>query len=79
MPSQISNTDQGVQFTSAGWTDVSTEYQIAISMEGCGRVFDNIFVERLWRSLKYEEVYLNEYLSVTDAWRGLSLSSPERS
>ena len=72
MPPQISNTDQGVQFTSAGWIDVLTEHQIAISMDGRGRVFDNIFVERLWRSLKYEEVYLHEYRSVTDAWRGIS-------
>jgi putative transposase len=72
MPLQISNTDQGVQFTSASWTDVLTEHQIAISMDGRGRVFDNIFVERLWRSLKYEKVYLNEYGSVTDAWRRIS-------
>jgi putative transposase len=68
---QISNTDQGVQFTSAGWIGVLTQHQIAISMDGRGRVFDNIFVERLWRSLKYEEVYLHEYRSVTDAWRGI--------
>lgn len=70
-PPQISNTDQGVQFTSAGWIDVLTQHQIAISMDGRGRVFDNIFVERLWRSLKDEEVYLHEYRSVTDAWRGI--------
>jgi transposase InsO family protein len=61
-----------VQFTSADWTDVLTEHQIAISMDGRGRDFDNIFVERLWRSLKYEQVYLHEYRSVTDAWRGIS-------
>jgi putative transposase len=72
MPPQISNADQGVQFISAGWTDVLTEHQIAISMDGRGRAFDNIFVERLWRSLKYEEVYLNEYRSVADAWRDIS-------
>jgi putative transposase len=70
-PPQVSNTDQGVQFTSAGWIDVLTEHRIAISMDGRGRVFDNIFVERLWRSLKYEEVYLHEYRSVTEAWRGI--------
>jgi putative transposase len=70
-PPQISNTDQGVQFTSASWIDVLSEHQIAISMDGRGRVFDNIFVERLWRSLKYEEVYLHEYRSVTEAWRGI--------
>jgi putative transposase len=65
---QISNTDQGVQFTSANWIGLLSDHQIAISMDGRGRVFDNIFVERLWRSLKYEEVYLHEYPSVTDAW-----------
>jgi putative transposase len=70
-PPQISNTDQGVQFTSAGWIGLLTEHQIAISMDGRGRVFDNIFVERLWRSLKYEEIYLHEYRSVTEAWRGI--------
>jgi putative transposase len=68
---QISNTDQGVQFTSASWIGLLTNHQIAISMDGRGRVFDNIFVERLWRSLKYEEVYLHEYQSVTDAWRAI--------
>jgi putative transposase len=68
---QISNTDQGVQFTSANWVGLLTDHQIAISMDGRGRVFDNIFVERLWRSLKYEEVYLHEYRSATDAWRGI--------
>jgi putative transposase len=50
---------------------VLTQHQIAISMDGRGRVFDNIFIERLWRSLKYEEVYLREYRSVADAWRGI--------
>jgi putative transposase len=68
---QISNTDQGVQFTSADWIGLLSDHQIAISMDGRGRVFDNIFVERLWRSLKYEEVYLREYRSVTEAWRGI--------
>jgi putative transposase len=68
---QISNTDQGVQFTSAPWIGLLTDHQIAISMDGRGRVFDNIFVERLWRSLKYEEVYLHEYPSVTDARRAI--------
>jgi putative transposase len=68
---QISNTDQGVQFTSANWIGILTEHRIAISMDGRGRVFDNIFVERLWRSLKYEEVYLHEYRSVSEAWRAI--------
>ena len=70
-PPQISNTDQGVQFTSAAWINVLTQHQVAISMDGRGRVFDNMFVERLWRSLKYEAVYLHEYRSVTEAWRGI--------
>jgi putative transposase len=70
-PPQISNTDQGVQFTSASWIEVLAAHQVAISMDGRGRVFDNIFVERLWRSLKYEEVYLHEYRSVTEAWRAI--------
>jgi hypothetical protein len=48
-----------------------SDHQIAISMDGRGRVFDNIFVERLWGSLKYEEVYLHEYRSATEAWRGI--------
>jgi len=53
---EIFNTDQGSQFTSAAFTDVLQREEIAISMDGRGRVLDNIFVERLWRSLKYEDV-----------------------
>ncbi len=55
----IFNTDQGVQFTSKGYTDVLNAHKIQISMDGRGRAFDNIFIERLWRSVKYEYVYLN--------------------
>ena len=54
---KIVNTDQGVQFTSREFTDLLTENEIKISMDSKGRALDNIFVERLWRSLKYEEVY----------------------
>lgn len=61
----ILNSDQGVQFTSQPFTQRLTEAGIRISMDGRGRVFDNIFVERLWRSLKYEEVYLKAY---EDGW-----------
>ena len=65
------NTDQGVQFTSADFTTVLEREGIRISMDGRGRVYDNIFVERLWRTVKYEEVYLHQYLTVADARRGL--------
>lgn len=68
---QIFNTDQGVQFTSEAFIEKLQEHDIAISMDGQGRVFDNIFVERLWRSVKYEEVYLNEYGNRSDAVTGL--------
>jgi len=68
---EIFNTDQGSQFTSQAFTEVLLKASVAISMDGRGRVFDNIFVERLWRSVKYEEVYLNDYEGVDDARRGL--------
>jgi len=68
---EIFNTDQGSQFTSAGFTDILREAGVAISMDGRGRVFDNIFVERLWRSVKYEDVYLKDYGVVDEARRGL--------
>lgn len=64
---EIFNSDQGSQFTSTSFTGVLEAKGIAISMDGRGRAFDNIFVERLWRSVKYEEVYLKEYESVREA------------
>lgn len=64
---EIFNTDQGCQFTSADFTGRLISANVAISMDGRGRALDNIFVERLWRSLKYEEVYLKEYESVRSA------------
>src|ERR1022692_2756203 len=64
---EIFNSDQGSQFTSEKFTGVLAERQIAISMDGRGRCMDNIFVERLWRSLKYEAVYLKDYASVAEA------------
>lgn len=67
----IFNSDQGSQFTSDQFTAVLVGRQIAISMDGRGRCMDNIFVERLWRSLKYEEVYLKDYGSVTEARAGI--------
>jgi len=68
---EIFNTDQGAQFTSNDFTDVLLEQEIKISMDGRGRYTDNIFVERLWRSLKYEEVYLNPYDSLVEARDGI--------
>ena len=63
----IFNTDQGSQFTGAAFTDVLLKNAIAISMDGKGAWRDNVFVERLWRSVKYEEVYLRAYESVGEA------------
>lgn len=68
---QIFNTDQGAQFTSRAFTGILKEHGIAISMDGRARALDNIFVERLWRSVKYEEVYLHDYANVPQAIRGL--------
>jgi putative transposase len=64
---EIFNTDQGCQFTSSEFTGVLEHCGIAISMDGKGRCMDNVFVERLWRSLKYEEVYLHAYATVAEA------------
>ena len=64
---KIFNTDQGSQFTSAAFTGVLLNADIAISMDGKGSWRDNVFVERLWRSVKYEEVYLRAYDTVSDA------------
>ena len=67
----IFNSDQSSQFTSAAFTAVLHREQIAISMDDKGRWRDNMFVERLWRSVKYEEVYLNAYASVPEARAGI--------
>jgi putative transposase len=67
----IFNTDQGVQFTSAGFLDELAASGIQISMDGKGRFLDNIFIERLWRSLKYEEVFVKAYESVQAARLGI--------
>jgi putative transposase len=69
-PPDIFNSDQGAQFTDSAFTGVLKAHGVAISMDGKGRCMDNIFVERLWRSLKYEEVYLNAYCDVREAWAG---------
>jgi putative transposase len=64
---EIFNSDQGSQFTSEEFTGVLNDHSIRISMDGRGRAFDNIFIERLWRTVKYEEVYLKDYEGVRDA------------
>lgn len=68
---EIFNTDQGSQFTSDEFLNVLRRAGIKISMDGKGRALDNVFIERLWRSVKYEEVYLNDYQSVKQANRSL--------
>jgi len=68
---EIFNTDQGSQFTGAAFTGVLTRHEIKISMDGKGAWRDNVFVERLWRSVKYEEVYLRAYDSVSEARAGI--------
>jgi len=68
---EIFNTDQGSQFTSGDFTGTLKRHEVMISMDGKGRCMDNIFVERLWRSLKYEEVYLRAYATVAEARTGI--------
>jgi putative transposase len=69
---EIFNTDQGVQFTSAEFTNRLKAAAIRISWDGRGRALDNIFVERLWRSVKYEEVYIKDYQTVLEAVQSLN-------
>ena len=69
---EIFNSDQGAQFTSAAFTGVLKREKIVISMDGRGRVFDNIFVERLWRNVKYEDVYLKGYATIGELMVGLT-------
>jgi putative transposase len=71
-PPEIFNTDQGSQFTSEEWLAPLKAAGVAISMDGRGRWIDNVFIERLWRSVKYEEVYLREYRNGHEAQRSLS-------
>ena len=67
----IFNTDQGSQFTSEAFTSVLSNRGVQISMDSAGSYMDNVFVERLWRSVKYEEVYLKAYESVAEARAGI--------
>ncbi len=73
---EIFNTDQGVQFTSAQFQAPLLAAQVRLSMDGRGRAFDNIFVERLWRTVKYEEVYLKDYRDVPEARQSLGVYFP---
>jgi putative transposase len=68
---QICNSDQGSQFTSPQYTQLLLAHEVRISMDSKGRALDNIFTERLWRTVKYEEVYLKEYNSPREAREGL--------
>ena len=68
---EIFNTDQGCQFTSSEWIDRLEGMEIAISMDGKGRWMDNVFIERLWRSVKYEDIYIKEYRRISDLRKGL--------
>jgi putative transposase len=69
---EIFNTDQGVQFTSHSFTERLESAEVKISMDGRGRVFDNIFIERLWRTVKYEDIYLRNYAMAMELGRGLA-------
>lgn len=69
---EIFNTDQGAQFTARAFTERLEKAEVTISMDGRGRAFDNIFIERLWRSVKYEDVYLNCYETVLQIEAGLT-------
>ena len=69
---EIFNTDQGCQFTSLAFTSRLESAGVAISMDGRRRALDNVFIERLWRTVKYEEIYLKEYEEVDDVYEGLS-------
>jgi putative transposase len=70
---EIFNTDQGSQFTAAAFTDVLRRAGVRISMDGRGRWMDNVFIERLWRSLKYEDIYLKHYADGHEAKAGIAL------
>ncbi|MCP3669324.1 MAG: transposase, partial [Gammaproteobacteria bacterium] len=68
----IFNTDQGSQFTSSSFVKVLQERDIKISMDGRGRALDNVWIERLWRSVKYEDVYIKGYEDMPEAYAGLT-------
>jgi putative transposase len=70
---EVFNTDQGAQFTSAAFVNRLLDRSVAVSMDGRGRALDNVFIERLWRSVKYQEIYLRDYATVADVEEGLRL------
>src|SRR5947199_8460710 len=69
---EVFNTDQGVQFTAAAFTGCLEGAGVAVSMDGRGRALDNVFVERLWRSVKYEDIYIKDYGQVCELESGLT-------
>lgn len=69
---EIFNSDQGCQFTSHEFTEILSSHNIQISMDGKGRAIDNIYIERYWRTLKYEDIYLNKYETISDAKIGIN-------
>lgn len=69
---EIHNSDQGVQYTSEDYTDILTKRNIRISMDGRGRCMDNVFTERLWRTVKYEDIFIRSYRSMNEAQKGLT-------
>ena len=70
-PPEIFNTDQGSQYTGSAFTGVLKDHGIRISMDGKGRAMDNIMVERLWRTVKYEDIYTRDYENVAELVKGL--------
>jgi putative transposase len=73
---EVFNTDQGAQFTASAWTDRLLSAGVAVSMDGRGRCLDNVFVERLWRAVKYEDLYLRGYDTVPELTEGLGRYFP---
>jgi putative transposase len=73
---EVFNTDQGTQFTARGWTGRLEAAGVQVSMDGKGRCLDNVFVERLWRSVKYEDIYLKGYQGVPELRQGLGIYFP---
>jgi putative transposase len=73
---EVFNTDQGVQFTAEAWTSRLLSAGVAVSMDGRGRCLDNVFVERLWRAVKYEDIYLRGYGTVPELRGGLTRYFP---
>jgi putative transposase len=69
---EVFNTDQGVQFTAEAFTGRLESAEVAVSMDGRGRALDNVFVERLWRAVKYEDIYIRGYEEVPELLRGLT-------